>query len=228
MRQIKYLIILLISFFSVVLADEKIEIKDLSTEAKIDSIFKMQQQVLKEQNTNPLENKKYGFEFNIFRFLAFKELRSFSGSISLFDVNRHGEITFPFYFGKESGDYSMSELNLDIHYRYFLGNNQKGFYLSTFARYCYLDYYTDGDYCYDENGYSYYAPVNKQSNRIGFGVGLGYRIFSKNGLYWGVGLAFGRYLGNEIDAYHSIMTYMGGSTSPLIIDLELLKFGYAF
>jgi hypothetical protein len=207
----------------------EIKREDLTTEAKIDSIFQMQKKIYAERNISPLNDKKYGVEFNLFRFLAWSEMISLSGGVSLFDINRHAEIAFPFYYGKGDGDHSETEINLDVHYRYFLGNNQKGFYLSGFSRYEYLNYYS-----YDYQN----APLtsvwdntyqNHNMNRLGAGIGLGYRIFSEKGLYWGTGLTIGRFFDDGIQGnypYGSVFSWQ--TTSPFIIDFELLKFGWAF
>lgn len=204
---------------------EEIENENLSTEAKIDSIYKMQKKMYNEMNVSPLKNKKYGVELNLFRLLMWNDMISITGGFSLFDINRHAEIAFPIYFGKSQADHGTTEFDLDSHYRYFLGNNQKGFYLSGFARYTYLNGYFSN---YNSYSYTYsYAP--RTMNRFGMGIGLGYRIFSRKGLYWGTGLIVGKYFDSGYsDYYNSDLWYGLSAATSYIIDFELLKFGWAF
>jgi hypothetical protein len=65
---------------------------ELSTDAKIDSIFRMEQKIYSAQNINPLQDKKFGFEINPVRFFFMDQYPGFSGMVSLFNVNRHAEI----------------------------------------------------------------------------------------------------------------------------------------
>ena len=152
------------------------------------------------------------------------DFASFSGTVSLFARDRHAEIAFPLFWGQGNSDHRIAEFDVDCHYRYFLGNNQKGFYLSGFLRYAYLHGYTE------DPAYKY---IGHSANRAGIGAGLGYRIFSQKGFYWGAGLIIGRYMdaGYRFDiAASSLSSLLGSLTSSSygILEFEILKFGWAF
>jgi hypothetical protein len=202
------------------IAEEKAE---LSTDAKIDSIFKMQQAIYAERNVNPLQNKKFGVEINPVRFFFLDYYPSFSGTFSLFNVNRHAELAFPIYWGGSSSENEIAEFDADCHYRYFLGNNQKGFYLSAFIRYAYLQGYASG------NLFNQPSSIVQSENRFGMGVGLGVRIFSRKGLYWGAGVIVGRYADfgyNNLASESSLWNPLAGSN--FIFEFELCQIGWAF
>lgn len=190
---------------------------------KIDKIYETQQIMYEETKNNPLHDKKYGIEVNLFRLLLL-ENTSFSGTFSLFDVNRNAEIAFPIYYFSPDKKFNTEIFTLDCHFRYFLRNTQNGFYVSAFARYANFDGWVEHwDSDYYDNDYE-----KKSFSDIGVGVGVGYRIFSYKGLYWGTSISFGRYLGdNNIEE-------MEFSNNDLFIELdqivniEFLKFGWAF
>lgn len=217
---------------------------NLNTSEKMDSINITPKGNSKELNKNdetikgnPLANKKWGIEFNLFRFLTIASISrkdgydySFSGGVSLFNISRGAELAFPIYFSnfKDKGDWEYDEeykrqFTLDCHYRIFFGLTQKGFYFSGFIRYANL--------CGTKGEYSYYEYVLKRSteNKIGIGFGFGYRVFSQKGLYWGVSLSIGRYFIGENDIFEE----EGDLLLPfddheMIVIFELLKFGWAF
>ncbi|MDB5105004.1 MAG: hypothetical protein JWP91_2693 [Fibrobacteres bacterium] len=206
---------------------------------KIDSLLVMQKQVVRTIKNDPLADKSFGVEANLARLLLATEFTSFSGGVSLFALDRNAEIALPFYYGKseshlESGDAQLSnvdftEITQDIHYRYFLGNTQNGFYLSAFSRLAWLDG-VKGDNEFD--GFLDTANTNPPDRRsteakLGLGVGLGYRIFSYKGLYWGCGMSFGRYVLGENDKFRGAFFSLDND-EKFIFDVELLKFGWAF
>lgn len=208
----------------------------VSDSEKIDSILVMQKQVVRTIKNDPLEGKKFGVELNIARLLLAKEIISVSGGFSLFNVDRDAEIAFPFYYGKSEaedfeagfGDIDFTEITQDIHYRYFLGNTQNGFYLSGFARGAYLDGVL-GEYVFDNLGDSTGTASDARDTeaKLGLGVGLGYRFFSYKGLYWGASLNVGRYLIGKSDRFRG--SFFGlDADNESIIDVEMLKFGWAF
>lgn len=208
----------------------------VSDSEKIDSILVMQKQVVRTIKNDPLTGKNFGVELNIARLLLAKDVISVSGGFSLFNVDRDAEISFPFYYGKSEandfeagfGDIDFTEITQDIHYRYFLGNTQNGFYLSGFARGAYLDGVL-GNYVFDNLGDTTGSARDARDTEIklGVGVGLGYRFFSYKGLYWGTSLNVGRYLIGESDRFRG--SYFGlDADEETIIDVELLKFGWAF
>ena len=61
-------------------------------------------------------------------------------------------------------------------------------------------------------------------HKFGIGFGIGYRYFSRSGLYWGTSLTVGRYFTgtNKMIAGDDILDWEG------YVDIELLKFGIAF
>lgn len=190
---------------------------------KIDKIYETQQIMYEETKNSPLHDKKYGIEVNLFRFLLL-ENTSFSGTFSLFDVNRNAELAFPIYYFSPEDKFNTEIFTLDCHYRYFLRNTQNGFYVSAFARFAKFDGWVE-DWDYDDDD-DYYDK--KSITDIGIGVGIGYRIFSYKGLYWGTSVSFGRYLGG-----HNIEEMEFNNNDlfiPLdqIINIEFLKFGWAF
>ncbi len=209
----------------------------VSDSEKIDSILVMQKQVVRTIRNDPLTGKTFGVEANIARLLLAKDIISFSGGFSLFNVDRDAEIAFPFYYGKSEiddfgdeallSDIDFTEFTQDVHYRYFLGNTQNGFYLSGFARGAYLEGVL-GDYAWDNIEDTNTVKDSRDSEfKLGLGVGLGYRYFSYKGLYWGVGVSLGRYLLGESDRFRGAFFSLD-SDSEFIIDVELLKFGWAF
>lgn len=170
----------------------------------------------------PLEGRKFGVEFNIPRLLTYSESwKSASGTFSLFNQVNKVEIALPwsmaFFTDREgSADEEHFDVsNLDIHYRKFLGEDMDGFYLSGFARVSHL------------NGLLKYEDNYEKTMKLGVGVGLGYRVFPKiQRYYWGVGLIVGRYITGENDIYREVG--FGIEDTPIIVDIEFLKFGYAF
>jgi len=207
------------------------ENSNLNTNEKIDSIYVLQKKIYKTVKNQPLADKKYGIEFNIFRLLFFASDMNFlnhtlSGGFSLFNVDRKAEIAFPFFYSNP--DFKWDEMDIDekdlyrkftigCHYRRFLGNFQNGFYISGFTQYANLQTreYTDED-----------VKLSNTENKLGLGIGIGYRKFSYKGFYWGTGLSVGRYIIRDDDDYND-----GGTLfdfSEIIFNFELLKFGWAF
>ena len=117
-------------------------------------------------------------------------------------------------------------LTIDFHYRCFLGNTQNGFYLSGFLRYASLERYLGNNnlfYFGEEEEFN----TKETEHKIGIGVGIGYRIFSYKGFYWGTSISFGRYIiGDSDNFYGNFLSWE--EDLKQISDVELLKFGYAF
>jgi hypothetical protein len=203
----------------------------LSTNAKIDSIFALQQRMYSESKNEPLKDKKYGVELNLFRLIAMTSTLSISGTVSLFNINRKAEIAIPFFY--QQGDdqkalADLSEFTLDCHYRYFLGNTQNGFYLSAFTRYANLRG-IPWDASYSLSLGTPNPGQRETENKLGFGIGLGYRYFSYKSLYWGSSVSIGRYVLGKNDRFSSSsgFTFIDDD-GQFIFDMELLKFGWAF
>lgn len=197
----------------------------LSVSSKIDSIYVLQKKMYNETRNTPLSKKKFGVEFNIARLLLIEKAVSLSGGFSLFGVNRHAEITFPVYYSSPEDPKDLKEWTLDCHYRYFLGNTQNGFYLCGFVRYAHLNGYLGGNDLPLFSGGT--ADIKNSENKIGIGVGVGYRMFSYKGLYWGTSFSIGRYFIGENDQFYgSFLSY--DDDNKIIIDFEFFKFGWAF
>jgi hypothetical protein len=195
----------------------------LSVSSKLDSIYLLQKKMYAESKNEPLVNKKFGIEFNFFRLLTMEKSVNLSGGFSLFSADRRGELAFPVYYSNPEDSKDLKEWTIDCHYRFFLGNTQNGFYLSGFVRYASLRGYL-GDNKLFQTGKVY---KKSSENKIGIGVGLGYRIFSYRGLYWGTSLSFGRYIVGENNKFYGhFLSY--DDDEKYIIDWEFLKFGWAF
>ncbi len=141
--------------------------------------------------------------------------------MQFFYWDRGAEVSFPFQILNEENNQNFT---LDMHYRKFLGEAQKGFYLSGFGRYGYLSQ----KYLSSETA-TFLENKNFTDSRFGIGVGIGYRIYSKSGLYWGTSFNIGRYLiyAEPADDLFQGLGFLSGLGKG-IFDIELLKFGYAF
>jgi len=199
----------------------------------------------------PIEGRQFGVEFNIPRLLSYnKAWRSLSGSFSYFNHHNNTEIAFPWLLAKfgyndddsAANNYNTSDDNdflttksIDMHYRKFYDNQLNGFYMSAFARVTHLDGYV---YTHNNSLPTPSSETDKPSYqrnsekfkklRFGLGIGLGYRVFSQtNRLYWGTGIILGRYID---DTDYDLVNDGGffAESPPIIVDAELLKFGYAF
>ncbi len=201
------------------------QVKDtLSTSAKIDSIYSLEKKIYREVKNEPLAHKKFGIEVNVLRLLLLDKAFTFSGSFSLFNVDRHAEIAFPVYYQNPKNSADLTEFTLDCHYRYFLGRYQNGFYLSAFTRYAYLKGTLGDNDLF--NSPLPGAPKDTE-HKLGIGIGLGYRIFSYRGLYWGTSLSFGRYFIGKNSRFAGDFLALDDD-EEFILDVELLKFGFAF
>ncbi|HIO97357.1 MAG TPA: hypothetical protein EYG71_05465 [Leucothrix sp.] len=187
----------------------------------------------------PIQGRKYGVEFNIPRVLIYgKDWKSMSGTFSYFNHNNKTEIAFPWLIAKYGrGDEALLTKSIDIHYRKFLDDELNGFYLSGFARLSNFDgqTYSSGTHTVDtEFGTNQERNTEQLSKtRFGVGVGIGIRLFPKNKrMYWGTGLIIGRYLDDK--EYNFVNEGSNSAPGPfadhtsVIIDVELLKFGYSF
>lgn len=217
-----YRLVLIIAIISTPMILHAQNTDTLSTSAKIDSIYALQKKMYSESRDEPLADKKYGFEFNVFRVLLMDKAVSLSGSFSFFDIDRSAEIAFPFYYQDPKDSYDLTEFTLDCHYRYFLGNTQNGFYLSAFVRYAHLRGLL-GEYTPENQ----FQPTQGTENKLALGFGFGYRIFSYKGLYWGISLSLGRYFIGENDKFSGSFLSLDDDEER-ILDMEILKFGYAF
>ena len=181
-------------------------------------------------------DKKWGAELNPFRLLLVEDI-ALSGGVSYFDHRHNAEIAFPFFnrndsdgdnftLNSSSSSSRFRETNLDVHYRKFLGPNFQGLYLSAFARATELRGDTFINLT-DRNGFSRRTHGPKITTRkIGVGIGIGLRRFFSNGIYVGASLMIGRYFDDDTPNYINSEIFSGQEEQ--IIDIELLKIGYAF
>jgi hypothetical protein len=207
--------------------------ENAGTENKVDSVLIYQKQMMDYQQriygevkyVDPLANKRSGIEFNpayLMLASANKDI-VISGTYSRFDVDRKAELAFPFYYSNARPfglfvDHKRTKLfTLDAVYRRFLGAHQNGFYFAIGTRYTHLKGETEETY----DIFGDYVPLIKTTNKVGVLSGIGYRYFAKSGFYWGVSISAGRYLNGN--------THLAGSDGgKLILDIELLKFGFTF
>ncbi len=173
---------------------------------------------------NPLANRTAGIEFSPIRLLwgyvdpsSFGAKIQISGAFSLFAIDRHAEIAFPFLLAIGSNEnIPLRVLNVDATYRRFLGEYQGGLYLSGGVRYG----FASGVELIDRR------PTGKKTEHTKFGAyaGIGYRYFTQSGLYWGTNIVIGRFFGD--------FSYRSGEADlddgPFLLDCELLKIGFAF
>jgi len=164
------------------------------------------------------QDKKFGVEVNPFYLLIITPGENsetmLSGTFSFFDHINGAEIAIPLHYMKMN---SYKQLTIDIHYRKFLNNQVGGFYLSGFGRVARLEGETTNDTEFN------YAKQTK----VGLGAGLGFRVFSDFGLYWGASFSLGRYLTNDNENFGSNL-FTINDDAPYILDIEFFKFGYSF
>ncbi|MDP8314309.1 MAG: DUF3575 domain-containing protein [Candidatus Celaenobacter antarcticus] len=250
MTQFIKLIVIIFLLTSQVYAASDLENKeDKPLIRNYDNISFKESKHVKTKKMGPLGNKKWGIEINLIRLLFIDTgkdefVYTFSGGVSLFNINRQVELAFPIFYShvkyKDEDEYeeSLRQFTLDCHYRRFLGKTQKGFYISGFIRYANIRGTKLGDWDnYWYNGYE--EPKRSTENKIGIGFGIGYRIFSHMGIYWGVSLNIGIYLIGENYIFTEDDFFLLGKFKPdtvslfdndsiIIFNFELLKFGWAF
>lgn len=207
--------------------------------AKVDTVINNQEKMIEEAKNDPLTGKKYGVEVNPFSLLTIDKNRSFAAGFSIFKPESNIEIAFPIQYASnrddndDDEDYyydnSYNELKaftLDVQFRKFLGTSADGFYLSAFARYAHLRGHLGKDswLSWDTEPS---IPEYGSENKFGLGFGIGYRIFSYSGFYWGVNLSLGRYFIGENDKFRGEFISIDND-NELFISGEILKFGYAF
>ena len=172
----------------------------------------------------PPENKKFGIGVKPFgSLICIGYALQLRGALSLFAVDRHAEIAFPVVYitGKEA-NFPWRVLYLDATYRRFTNGKQKGFYYSGGLRYAYFEgeKYTT---FFNSNKIEYTGDLVVK-NKLGVYAGIGYRHFTKKGLYWGGNIILGTYFSRKI---HDIET-ADGVPLNFILGSDLLEIGYAF
>lgn len=204
-------------------------------ETKLDSVLTNQHKMLENQQkliadvhyVDPLAGKRFGIELNpglLLTGLGNDNLMISTG-FSLFNLAPRAEIAFPIYFRKTtSGDVSQL-LTFDLHYRLFFSEKRKGFYASTGARYAYLES-TVTDWHYDIfSNEDWEESKIATANKFGLFFGIGYRYFSKIGIYWGASIITGTYFSDDSGKFDGFEFMDAGK---FLFDIEFMKIGYAF
>ena len=211
--------------------------QDSTSNAKLDSVLLYQKRMSGQQERiynevvrykEPLENKKAGIEINPAYFLV-SSAHSYlvlSGGLSFFDVDRNAEIAFPiFYQNGRSGGGQLTLWNQDFLYRRFLGQHQDGFYLEGGFRYTHIK--GESSEGIDFLGVNLYSTSPKSvitTVKLGGMFGIGYRYFSTSGFYWGTSVVYGAYFSADERTVDGVTL----DDTKTILDVEILKFGYAF
>ena len=137
-----------------------------------------------------------------------------SAEVNLWDIDHTAEINIPIQFGKnpyffDEEDIDVSYFSSGVNYRRFFNTKQQGFFASVgwqFER---------------ANVSNAHDKIHGSTNSILFG--MGYRLISENGLFWGFSLSAGRKWGEISDLSGDSI-----SGSGLALDIDLFKFGYAW
>lgn len=180
-----------------------------------------------------LKDRHHGVEFNFIRLLFWDEdFKSLSGGYSYFDTVRNLELAIPVFVGYGlldtpygSVDVDQEEMysaTLDFHVRKFLGDELRGMYLSVFSRAAYLSGIVEESY------YTPYLPIREDEWKLGIGIGLGYRVFSRNHFYWGWSINLGTYLLGDSNKYLRASGSVDLDDESDILSVEFFKFGYRF
>jgi hypothetical protein len=181
------------------------------------------------QLKDPLENKNYGIEINPLWLLAgipFSSYLVIDGGLSLFNLDRKAEITFQIDY--RSDKESPSKLSyLDLIYRRFVGEYQGGFYVSGGIRYMYIHEKKNKEsYSREERMLippdiflKYYSDRN-----VGVMIGFGFRHFFHSGFYYGFGIELGKY----IFCGDTHLEEPGFDAYGVILDIDLIRIGFAF
>ncbi len=163
---------------------------------------------------NVWRGRHFGLSFNPALLLAGMgyNVLYLSGGVSLFNLAPHGEINFPVFFRNYKGE-NEKLLTVDMEYRLFFSRAKRRFYTSAGMRYARLEGKR-------EDNDSQRITIDK----YGAFFGIGYRYFSKIGIYWGSGLTLGTYFTDDSDKIKGAFMDQG----KFLFDFELLKIGYAF
>lgn len=97
----------------------------ISQDEKLDSVLSITREIRKEvRPQNPFEDKSWGIELNPLSILFANEALALYGGIQQFSWDRGAEWSFPFQFLSNDNNKAFV---VDAHYRFFLGEAQKGF-----------------------------------------------------------------------------------------------------
>lgn len=207
-----------------------------TSDEKLDKILDNQEsikkdvEIIKKKTTevSPISSKTFGIELNPFWLLYAGdnefEGTHLTGGVQLFSIDRNAEISIPFIIHDAK---SFSEYSLDLNYKRFLAKTQHGFFINAFTRISKIEANVlTGSFSLDEGSSIESSQFN--DTRLGLGFGLGYRVYSEFGLYWGFGIGLGKFFIYEEPEDEMFDLGIFNSTSNFIFDIELMKFGFAF
>ena len=138
-----------------------------------------------------------------------------SAEVNFWQLDRYAEINIPmeiardpFFFDEEDG-VDFNYVATGINYRRFFNKRQQGLFGQAGWRFQRLSASGEGE------------KVTGTANSILFGIG--YRIISENGFFWGTSFSVGRQWG-ELES----LSGESVAGSGLTFDIDLLKFGFAW
>ncbi len=129
-----------------------------------------------------------------------------SATISHFNHNKKVEIAMPLHRMRLG---SFQQKTLDLHYRKYLRSSISGPYISGFTRFAKLERNSESEF------------------KVGFGAGVGFKLFHSSGAYWGASLNGGIYP-KASQKFTTSDLFVITDNNRFIFDVELFKFGYAF
>ncbi|GJQ61595.1 MAG: hypothetical protein SCALA702_06480 [Melioribacteraceae bacterium] len=147
-----------------------------------------------------------------------------------YSLDRNAEIAVPFMLytqlGGQNDDHTFI---VDLCYRKFVTEYQRGFYINAAFRIANFSHNRDVYYTVPLSYDWHYRSESENITKIGLAFGIGYRLISRKGFVWGVSLSVGRYF-NDLDkhSYSTDETFPVYVSDKLYLDIELLKIGYAF
>ena len=162
---------------------------------------------------DPTANRTIGFMFNPIASITYTAGLRLIGGISYFPKNTKNEFSINYNYEKESDDDDY-HLRIDVLNRFYFDRKyRKGFHVLTGLRYASYESSDGSFFNFD------YDHETHEASMLGLGFGIGYRIFNKNGWYWGTSLYLGRNFMVDSTQDDESNTYMF---------MELFKIGYLF
>lgn len=198
-----------------------------------------QQSSLSAVADQPLAGREFGAEFNFASLLLAGIGDTYlSGTFSRFYHGKNVEIAMPYLLNinKDDGEYESRATStfatVGVHYRKFINRPLGGLYFSGFAKLVHLEGSVDSEVSGVTTGgiteVIGMETATEKELKFGVGVGIGYRYFSNDRLYWGTSLSIGRYLTGDHEKFDGDGLGFSIADSAATIEFELLKFGYAF
>ncbi len=176
--------------------------------------------ILEEAWDDPFQGRCHGIEVNFAGLLVgSRDGLMLSGTYSYFPKDSNLEIAFPFFYDLDSSDENdLRRYALDFASRYYLGKHRSGIYVQAGLRVVRMWGPSDAGW-WDEP-----EREKLEVNKHGVFTGVGYRKFSKKGLYWGCSISLGRYWG-DLDTHLHDDGLLG---DDVLFDIEFFKLGFLF